>query len=48
MQPQLYPKQGNKDGISFEKIELDYYREAYGGYIENQNARYVMNRHPER
>ena len=43
-----YPTQNNKDGISFEKIELDYYREAYGGYIENQNARYVMNRHPER
>ena len=43
-----YPTQGDKDGISFEKIELDYYREAYGGYIENQNARYVMNRHPER
>ena len=27
---------------------MDYYREAYGEYIANQNARYVMNRHPER
>lgn len=43
-----YPTQGNKDGISFEKIEMDYYREAYGEYIANQNARYVMKRHPER
>ena len=43
-----YATQGNKDGISFEKIELDYYSQAYGGYIENQNARYVKNRHPER
>ena len=34
-----YPTQGNKDGISFEKIEMDYYREAYGEYIANQTAR---------
>lgn len=43
-----YSTQGDKDGISFEKIEMDYYREAYGEYIANQNARYVMNRHQER
>ncbi len=26
------------DGISFEDVELDYYRTHYGDYIRNQNA----------
>lgn len=40
-------KQGN-DGISFETVELDYYKENFGEYIRNQNARNEQNRHPER
>ncbi len=43
-----FPTQGNKDGISFEQIELDYYEKAYGEFIGCQNARHVKNRHPER
>lgn len=42
-----YPKQEN-DGISFEEIELQFYKEMYGEYVANQNARNEMNRHPER
>lgn len=30
------------DGISFEDVELDYYRTHYGDYIRNQNARNEM------
>lgn len=42
-----FPREGN-DGISFEEIELQFYKEMYGEYVANQNARNEMNRHPER
>ena len=43
-----FPEEDGPDGISFEDIELNYYRTHYGDYIRNQNARNEMNRHPER
>ena len=42
------PERDGDDGISFEEIELEFYESTYGEYIENQNARNEMNRHPER
>ena len=41
-----FPEEDGPDGISFEDIELNYYRTHYGDYIRNQNARNEMNRHP--
>ena len=43
-----FPKKDANDGISFEEIELAYYRENFGEYVQNQNARNEKQRHPER
>lgn len=43
-----FPKKDADDGISFEEIELAYYRENFGEYVQNQNARNEKQRHPER
>lgn len=37
-----------KDNLSFEEIELAFYEEHYGNYVEKQNERHLKARHPDR
>lgn len=37
-----------EDNLSFEEIELAFYEEHYGNYVEKQNERHLKARHPDR
>ena len=37
-----------EDNLSFEEIELAFYEEHYGNYVEKQNERNLKARHPDR
>ena len=43
-----FPGKSEDDGITFEDVELAYYKENFGEYVQNQNARNEKQRHPER
>lgn len=43
-----FPGKSEDDGITFEDVELTYYKENFGEYVQNQNARNEKQRHPER
>ena len=39
---------GKENNLSFEQIELAFYKEHFGNYIMKQNERHVKTRHPKR